>query len=127
MLVRGHDVHADACGFKRSAGSRADSSHLGFRRNPGMQGRPAGGRLLLQSQDRGDTADHEPFKPPCAEGIEGTAKGCLVPGPFEVLKREQERPQATSEDIEEAKEKIEVPIKKESADEGTEIAREGGS
>jgi hypothetical protein len=43
------------------------------------------------------------------------------------VKREQERPQATSEDVEEAKEKIEVPTKKESADEGTEIANEGRS
>ena len=43
------------------------------------------------------------------------------------VKREQDRPKATSEDIGEAKEKIEVPIKKESADEGTEIAKEGRS
>jgi endonuclease/exonuclease/phosphatase (EEP) superfamily protein YafD len=41
------------------------------------------------------------------------------------VKREQERPRATSEDMAEAKEKIEVPIKNDSADGGTEIAKEG--
>jgi hypothetical protein len=56
-----------------------------------MQGHLAGGSLLLQRQDRGDTADHKPFKPSCAEGLECITKACLVPGPFEVLQREQER------------------------------------
>jgi endonuclease/exonuclease/phosphatase (EEP) superfamily protein YafD len=41
------------------------------------------------------------------------------------VKKEQERPRPTTEDIEEAREKIEAPKRKESADEGTEISNEG--
>jgi hypothetical protein len=90
MLLQGHHVHADTGGFKRLSRSRADRSHPRPRRNPLRQGHPARGCLILQREERGDAADHEPLKPPCAECLEGIVKGCLVPGPFEVLEREQE-------------------------------------